>query len=146
MPIDFNGHEYVDLGLPSGLLWATCNVGATAPEQYGDYFAWGETTGYDEGKTDFSWSTYKYCKVNYHFLTKYCTDSGFSFNDAADDKTVLDLVDDAARANWGGDWRMPTHEEWSELYGNCSSEWTTLNGVNGHLFTSKNNIRNQIIL
>ncbi|MDD6782411.1 MAG: hypothetical protein PUD89_05750, partial [Bacteroidales bacterium] len=103
-----NGHEYVDLGLPSGLKWATCNVGATAPEAYGDYYAWGETTT----KSTYEWSTYKWCDGSYDTQTKYCTSSSYG---TVDNKTVLDLADDAARANWGGAWRMPTDEEWTEL-------------------------------
>ena len=86
-------HEYVDLGLPSGTLWATCNVGATAPEEYGDYFAWGETTGYNSGKTTFNWSTYKYCNGDYDKLTKYCNKSS---SGTVDNKTTLDPEDDVA--------------------------------------------------
>ena len=100
-----NGHDYVDLGLPSGLKWATCNVGATTPEGYGDYFAWGETNT----KSTYSLDTYTY----------------------TDNKPVLDLADDAANANWGSAWRMPTDAEWQELRDNCTWTWTTLNGING---------------
>lgn len=124
-------HAYVDLGLSSGLLWATCNVGADKPEDYGDYFAWGET----ETKSTYNWSTYKWCNGSYNTLTKYNTDSDYG---TVDNKTVLDPEDDAARANWGGDWRMPTREEMNELYANCPSEWTTQNGVNGRKFTGPN--------
>ena len=127
-----NGHEYVDLGLPSGLKWATCNVGATAPEAYGDYYAWGET----ETKTTYSWATYKWCNGSSSTLTKYNTSSDYG---TVDDKTVLDPEDDAARANWGGAWRMPTDEEWTELRENCEWTWTTLNGVNGYEVKSKTN-------
>jgi len=131
--MDTNGHAYVDLGLPSGLLWATMNVGAAKPEDYGDYFAWGETTT----KSTYSWSTYKWCKGSYYdTLTKYNTSSSYG---TVDNKTVLDLSDDAARANWGGSWRMPTHAEWTELRGNCTWTWTTQNGVNGRKVTSKSN-------
>ncbi len=130
------GHEYVDLGLPSGLMWATCNIGATQPEEYGDYFAWGDTTGYNSGKTTFNWSTYKYCNGSSSTMTKYCTNSSYG---TVDNITTLDLADDAARANWGGDWRMPTHDEFTELYNNCTTTWTTVNGVYGRLFTSNNN-------
>ncbi len=118
-----NGHEYVDLGL--SVKWATCNVGATTPEGYGNYFAWGET----EPKTTYSWSTYKWCNGSYDTQTKYCTSSSYG---TVDNKTVLDLADDAARANWGGAWRMPTDEEWTELRENCTWTWTTLNSVNGY--------------
>ena len=120
-----NGHEWVDLGLPSGTKWATCNVGATKPEAYGNYYAWGET----ETKGDYTWDTYKWCNGSYDTQTKYCTDSGYG---TVDNKTVLDLADDAARANWGGAWRMPTDAEWTELRKNCTWTWTTLNGVNGY--------------
>jgi hypothetical protein len=85
------GHEYVDLGLPSGLKWATCNVGATTPEEYGDYFAWGEV----ESKETYNWSTYKY-GTDYDQLTKYCSDSYYGKDDFTDNKTVLDPEDDAA--------------------------------------------------
>ncbi len=110
---EYNGHDYVDLGLPSGLIWATCNVGAAKPEDYGDYFAWGET----EPKDDYWWSTYKWCNGDWDKLTKYCTDSYYwdsSSSSSMDNKTVLDPEDDAAHVNWGGSWRMPTDEEWTE--------------------------------
>ena len=124
-------HEYVDLGLPSGLKWATMNIGANAPEEYGDYFAWGETTP----KDTYSWSTYTLCKGSVTQITKYCTDSDFG---TVDNKTVLDLKDDAARANWGGTWRMPTVSEWTELLDKCTWEWTSLNGVKGRKVTGPN--------
>ena len=129
------GHDYVDLGLPSGLMWATCNIGATQPEEYGDYFAWGETTGYNSGKTTFHWRTYKYCNGSYT-QTKYCTNNEYG---TVDNITTLELADDAARANWGGNWRMPTHAEQEELLTNCTTEWTAVNGVYGRLFTSNIN-------
>ncbi len=95
--------EAVDLGL--SVKWATCNVGATSPEKYGNYYAWGETTT----KSDYSWDTYKHkC-----------------------DTDTLVAADDVATVNWGGAWRMPTHEEWNELIDNCTWTWTILNGVNG---------------
>ena len=127
-----NGHDYVDLGLPSGTLWATCNVGATTPEGYGDYFAWGET----QPKDYYAWSTYKYCNGNYVQLTKYCSNSYYGYNGFTDNLTVLQPSDDAATANWGNDWRMPTLEEWQELLSNTTVTWTTQNGVNGRLFTA----------
>ena len=101
-------HEYVDLGLPSGTLWATCNVGASSPEEYGDYFAWGETNGYNSGKTYFDWSTYMYCKGSENTLTKYCYTSNYGYNDFRDTLTELLPEDDAATANWGSDWQIPT--------------------------------------
>ena len=127
-------HAYVDLGLPSGLLWATCNVGADTPEAYGDYFAWGETTT----KSTYNWSTYQYCNGSYNTLTKYCNNSHYGYNGFTDNLTTLLPEDDAATANWGGNWRMPTKEEWQELYNNTTVIWTTQNGVNGRLFTAAN--------
>ena len=113
-----NGHEYVDLGLPSGNLWATCNVGAESPEDYGDYFAWGET----EPKECYSQDNYKwYVGTSY---TKY---------NNTDKKTTLELSDDAANVNWGGDWRMPTRAEHEELTNHCSWTWTTINNINGYM-------------
>jgi len=127
-----NGYAYVDLGLPSGAKWAIFNVGATAPEGYGDYFAWGETSP----KSNYAWSTYKYCNGSSSILTKYNTNSS---NGTVDNKTTLDLSDDAARANWGGKWRMPTQVEQEELINNCTWTWTTRNGINGYKVTSKTN-------
>jgi hypothetical protein len=130
----YNGHAYVDLGLPSGTLWATCNVGATTPEGYGDYFAWGET----QPKDYYDWSTYKYCNGDYYQLTKYCNDSGYGYNGFTDNLTVLQPSDDAATANWGSGWCMPTKAQWEELYQNTTNTWTTQIGVNGRLFTASN--------
>ena len=122
---------YVDLGLPSGTLWATCNVGANAPEEYGDYFAWGDT----QPKDVYDWSTYQYCNGSYNTLTKYCSGPAYGFTD---NLTTLLPEDDAATANWGSDWRMPTKEEWQELLDNTTVTWTQQNGVNGRLFTASN--------
>ena len=136
-----NGHEYVDLGLPSGLKWATCNVGANSPEACGNDYAWGET----ETKDNYSWDTYKWGTATYNAeydyweletLTKYNTSSTYG---TVDNKTTLDPEDDAAAVNWGGKWRMPTDDEWTELRENCTWTWTTLNGVNGYEVTSKTN-------
>ena len=121
-------HEYVDLGL--SVKWATCNVGASKPEEYGDYFAWGETTA----KTTYSWSTYKYCNGSHNNFTKYNNSSSYG---SVDNKTTLELSDDAARANWGGSWRMPTDAEMTELREQCTWTWTTQNGVKGYKVTSK---------
>ena len=126
-----NTHAYVDLGLPSGALWATCNVGATKPEEYGDYFAWGET----ETKSTYNWSTYKYANGSYDQLTKYCNNSSYGF---IDNLTILQLCDDAATANWGNGWRMPNKAQWVELLQNTNHTWTTQNGVNGRLFAASN--------
>ena len=125
-----NGYTWVDLGL--SVKWATMNVGATAPEDYGYYFAWGETSE----KSDYSWSTYKYCKGTSTTMTKYCTSSYYG---TVDNKTVLEPEDDAAHVNWGGTWRMPTDAEWTELREQCTWEWTTQNNIEGYLVTSKKN-------
>jgi len=124
-------HEWVDLGLPSGTLWATCNVGANAPEEFGDYFAWGEIAPKDY----YDWNTYKWCDNSGYSLTKYCTDSYYG---TVDNKTELDPEDDAAWMNWGPMWRMPTYDQIVELHENCSSRWVTLNGINGCLVTGPN--------
>ncbi len=127
-------HEWVDLGLPSGTLWATCNVGANSPEEYGDYFAWGET----EPKTDYSWSTYKYCKGSCDTMTKYCTSSDYGI---VDNKTELEPSDDAATANWGSEWQMPSLEQCKELYNNnyTTTTWTVMNGIYGRMIVSNSN-------
>lgn len=125
--------DWVDLGLPSGTIWATRNVGASAPEDYGDYFAWGESAP----KSYYDWSTYKWCNDSYT-MTKYCTDSSYGYNGFVDNKTELDPEDDAAYVNWGPSWRMPTTEQQRELYEKCTSVWTTQNGVSGRLFTGPN--------
>ncbi len=130
-----NGHEYVDLGLPSGTLWATCNIGATKPEEYGDYFAWGET----QPKTIYNLTTYKYANGNYKRLTKYCNESDYGNNGFTDDLTTLEPSDDAATANWGSGWCMPTADQWRELHQDTTNTWTTQDGVEGCLFTSKKN-------
>ena len=128
-------HAYVDLGLPSGLLWATCNVGANAPEEIGDNFAWGETTP----KNTYDWSNYQHCNGSEYTLTKYCDDAGYGYNGFTDNLTTLLPEDDAATANWGNGWRMPTYEEWKELYNNTTMTGTTQNGVEGALFTANGN-------
>ena len=124
-------HEWVDLGLPSGTLWATCNVGADTPEGYGDYFACGET----EPKEVYNWSTYKWCNGSGTTLTKYCSNSSYG---TVDNKTELDPEDDAAYVNWGENWRMPTYDQLNELKTKCTWTWTTQNGVNGRLVTGPN--------
>ena len=132
--------DYVNLGLPSGTLWATCNVGASSPEDYGDYFAWGETKGY-KGKMAFDWSTYKWCKGLRDTITKYCTQSEFGYNGFTDNKTELDPEDDAAYVNWGSEWRMPSETQYKELFNRSYTiiEWTQQNGVNGYKITSRTN-------
>lgn len=116
--------EYVNLGLYSGLKWAKCNLGASKPSDYGDYYAWGETTP----KTDCSWATYKWGTESN--ITKYNTTDG---------KTVLDPEDDAATATLGSHWRMPTKDEMYELLDNCTWTWTTQDGKNGYEVKSKTN-------
>lgn len=114
-----NGYYYVDLGLTSGTKWATCNVGAQSPSEYGDYFAWGEV----ESKENYSWSTYKYGSASYQ-LTKYCANSSYGKDGFTDNKTTLELSDDAAYMNWGGKWRMPTDEQQDEIRSQCYWVWT----------------------
>ena len=121
--------EAVDLGL--SVKWANMNVGADFPEDYGDYFAWGETTT----KETYDWSTYKWCNGSSRTLTKYNNRSSYG---TVDNKTVLDKEDDAAAVNWGGAWRMPTKEEQDELRNNCTWTWITQNGVNGYKVTGTN--------
>ena len=110
-------YKYVDLGLPSGTLWADRNVGADSPEAYGDYFAWGETTP----KSTYNWSTYKWCNGDRYTMTKYCTSSSYG---TVDNKTVLDPEDDVAHVKWGGIWRMPTKAEMLELQDRCTCRTT----------------------
>ncbi|MBQ3804318.1 MAG: hypothetical protein II844_00740 [Prevotella sp.] len=123
-------HDYVDLGLTSGTKWATCNVGATTPEGYGDYFAWGEISP----KNDYSWETYKWCNGSGTSLTKYNTSS--EYGPVIDNKSTLDASDDAAHMNWHGAWRMPTGDEIYELLIGCYWEWTedyNNTGVKGYI-------------
>ena len=122
-------YEAIDLGL--SVKWATFNVGASNPEEYGGYYAWGET---DE-KDDCSWSTYRWCNGTYNSMTKYCTSAS---NGTVDNKTVLEPEDDVAHVKWGGNWRMPTRAEQDELLTKCTWTWTTLNGVNGYQVTGPN--------
>ena len=159
-PTDFApaAAEAVDLGLPSGTKWANMNVGAEAPEDYGLYFAWGETVGYTSDTSDgrlFNWASYKWMNAgesSWKQIKKYQIQDGqasacwYQFNEGTGDyefigdgKAVLDLEDDAARANWGGDWRMPTYEDFQELLANTTNEWITVGTVTGRKFTSKTN-------
>jgi len=145
-PVTPSVPEAVDLGL--SVKWASFNLGATKPEEYGDYFAWGETEPYysspdpltwKEGKeAGYSWASYRWCMGEYNTLTKYCSNSEYGYNGFTDNKTVLDLEDDAAYVNLGGSWRMPTDAEWTELRENCTWTWTTQNGVGGRLVTGSN--------
>lgn len=129
-------HAWVDLGLPSGTLWATCNVGANKPEEFGSYFAWGET----EPKLSYTEDNYKFFyKESYTYkVNKYCTSSN---NGNVDNKTELDPEDDAATANWGSEWQMPTKLQFEELrnYSYTTTRALTLNGMSGELVVSKIN-------
>lgn len=132
--------DWVDLGLPSGTIWATRNIGADTPEDYGDYFAWGETAP----KDNYDWNNYMWYDNNigaftkYHHGYSYYDDSGNYISVPADGKAELDPSDDAATANWGAEARMPSFEQIQELVTNCSWQWTTRNGVNGQLGTGPN--------
>ena len=138
-----NGFEYVDLGLPSGTKWATCNVGADKETDYGFYFAFGETKGYScftDAKA-FNWGDYKF-SVN-------GSNAKFSKYNNTDGKKVLDLCDDAAYIHMGGKWHMPTDEQIRELKFNTISDWVTNyngSGVNGILFTSKSDNSKKLFL
>ena len=131
-------YEYIDLGLPSGLKWAKCNVGADKETDYGYYFQWGEIEPHD-ADTPYNWVNYKYCKGSSTTLTKYNIMGEYG---TVDNKLTLDLEDDAARANMGGDWRMPTQSDFLEMLDYTDSEWVENfngSGVNGRKFTSKIN-------
>ncbi len=111
----------VDLDLESGTLWATCNLGAAKPWEYGHYYAWGET----ETKDIYEWEIYKYCKGSFETLTKYCSDAQCGYNGFTDNLTTLELPDDAATAVLGAGWTMPTHAEWKELSNQCYWVWSS---------------------
>jgi uncharacterized protein (TIGR02145 family) len=127
-----NGHDWVNLGLPSGLKWATCNVGATKPEDYGNYYAWGETAT----KSTYDLSTYKYADYadgeDVYALTKYCNNSERGKDGFTDTLTTLEVADDVAIQKWGSNWRMPTNSEWKELIEKCIWTWTAKNSVKGY--------------
>ena len=110
--------EAIDLGL--SVKWASFNLGATTSQGRGNHYAWGET----ETKTQYDWSTYKWCMGTYNTLTKYCVDAAYGYNSFVDGKTALDDEDDAAHVHLGEQWRMPTKEEQDELRDNCSWRWT----------------------
>ena len=135
-PVVIADHEYVDLGLPSGNLWATCNIGATSPEDAGYYFAWGETST----KNMYDWKQYKYTVfVNgVYLLNKYCTDPSCGVDGFADYLYELQPADDAVVVNWGNGWRMPNYDDFDELYQNTTHEWISINGVYGRLLTGCN--------
>ena len=139
-------HEYVDLGLPSGTLWATCNVGANAPEEYGYSFAWGETAP----KEFYNWKTYKWCNwvcdtISEYYYVVDVTWYKYFFKNwennvsvEGDCKIELEPEDDAASVNWGAHWCMPTLAQMAELIEKCDWQWTQVNGVNGDLVTGPN--------
>ena len=133
--------EAVDLGLSSGIKWASFNVGASAPEEYGDYYAWGET----EPKSDYSWSNYKFRASGDSYsnvkFSKYVNNSNYG---TVDDKTVLDPEDDVAHVKLGGSWRMPTEDDWTELKNECTWSWSNNyngTGVRGRIITATNGNR-----
>ena len=128
-----NGHEYVDLGLPSGLKWATCNVGATKPEGDGKYFSWGETKGTDPYSSN--WNDYPFHETKKGLFSK--KDVMIKYNEK-DKKTILEGCDDIARVQWKGKWRMPTIDDFQELLHHCKSKWEKLNGIKGRSFTGPN--------
>lgn len=123
-------HKAIDLGL--SVKWASCNIGASKPEDPGKYFAWGEI----RSKKVYDSSTYRWCDGSYNSLTKYGADSLYG---VVDDKLVLEMADDIAHTNWGGEWRMPTKEEQDELRKKCTWDWDNRNGVTGYIVTSKIN-------
>ena len=132
-----NDHEYVDLGL--SVKWASMNVGATAPQDYGFYIMWGERS--ERSERDYDWSTYKYCYYSDYAMTKYCVTDGRGYQGFKDGKTILDPADDIATASWGGAWRTPTQAEAQELVNNCTWIWTenyNSTGING--YTIKSNV------
>ena len=126
--------ETVDLGLPSKKLWAKCNLGANSEEESGLYYAWGETIGYTAEQVgvdkQFDWSDYKYNSGSSFNPTKYAS---------SDQKTQLDLEDDTVYASLGGNWRMPTQADFQELTANTTTEVTSIGGIQGMKFTSKEN-------
>lgn len=122
--------NFIDLGL--SVKWGSFNLGATNPEEFGHYFAWGEIAP----KTDYQWSTYKWCNGSNVSLTKYCNVSSYGYRGFIDDYDNLMPEDDAATIALGANMRIPTHDEWKELLENCTWEWATVNGVNGQRVTS----------
>ena len=132
-----DGHDWVDLGLPDGTRWATCNIGADTPEEKGNYYAWGETTP----KADYSFDTYQWCNGTYNTMTKYCIHAGYGYNGFRDGLTELEPEDDAATQNWSANWQMPSKEQMENLINSdyTTTEITTQNGVEGAKITSKSN-------
>lgn len=131
--------KFVDLGLPSGTLWADCNLGANQAVTFGNYYAWGETTSSSNGKTNFSWNNYKYSKGGNNMLTKYCTKSVYGNNGFTDNLTELQGSDDPASSRWGYWYSIPTKEEWEELMTYCDWKWINGSLADGVYITSKKN-------
>lgn len=131
---DDDEHQWVDLGLPSGTLWATTNIGADNPEEFGDYLSWGEI----RPKGAYEWNNYKWCAGSYNTMTKYCTVPEYGAGGFVDNLTTLDPADDAATVRWGSSWRMPTHKQQKELLDCCQWTETDINGVHGYEVTGSN--------
>jgi hypothetical protein len=138
-PVRSVAHEFIDLGLPSGTLWATSNIGAESPEDVGDYFAWGETEPKDVPTEYYNFTNYLYCKGTGLTLTKYCSQSSYGYNGFTDELTELLPGDDAATINWGSDCQMPSKEQFQELIQYSTITLTTQNGVSGRKVTSNIN-------
>lgn len=129
------GHEWVDLGL--SVKWATCNVGASSRDDYGNYYAWGEVYT----KSEYNWDSYKYRMGEGEIFSKYVPSDKpeyWYYSDEPDGITRLDLSDDVAHANWGGTWRIPTEAEWTELRTECTWIWVIVNGKKGYNVIGKN--------
>ena len=138
-------YGYIDMGL--SVIWATFDIGATKVGEYGNYFQWGDTQGYTSsqvgsgtGKKYFGWADYKYCNGSYNTLTKYNTDSS---RGPVDNKTVLEPMDDAATANMGKGWRMPTYAEYIELINACKQTWDSTN--KWRIFTLRTDSTKQLV-
>lgn len=130
---DGKDYEVVDLGLYSGVLWATCNMGATSPEQSGNFYSWGET----QPKNYYDWSNYKWCNEDQYSFTKYCLVKERGYQEVFDNKKVLENADDAAKTLMGSNWQVPSKEDFTELLYRCELRHCKLNGVWGFMFTSK---------
>ena len=138
--INNNGFDYIDLGLPSGTLWATCNVGAKRPSDFGLYFQWGATKGYTKEQIgqekQFNWNSYKWNK----------NDDGKTSTKYTTNGATLELEDDAASANMGGDWHIPTPTQIKELIENTTSYWTTNDGIRGMILISNKDTSKYIFI
>jgi len=159
-PNIYLGHEFVDLGLK--VKWATCNVGAEKPEEFGDYFAWGDTTtkyqpGYAQSDDEstvwkngmwdgYTWGTYRFSNETSNSLFKYCSKSDYGFDGITDTLTILTPADDVAHYKWGGNWRMPTLADFDELLKNCKCFFITQNGVKGLKIISRKDSSKSIFL